>query len=159
MSDIVALRSKYSALVASRDMHSHLHVASSSPDALSAVVATGDALQSDTTAPQASSCEEGRGRLSLMRICDMCRGLGVVKELYNHMITEKTCRRCEGDGVVEPKPLSPGSRLEVSLASGASDTSQRAAQEQGTRLSTAPAGLAHGHQQPENDVPPLEDAS
>lgn len=38
-------------------------------------------------------------------ICSSCNGLGVVKTIYNHMVLEKECERCEGECILLKKQL------------------------------------------------------
>ena len=39
------------------------------------------------------------GKLDKLRICKACEGSGMARHLYNHIILERTCENCEGDGV------------------------------------------------------------
>ncbi|KAG5191043.1 hypothetical protein JKP88DRAFT_242918 [Tribonema minus] len=36
-------------------------------------------------------------------ICKECSGLGIRKELYNHMVLERSCEHCDGDGIAPRK--------------------------------------------------------
>ena len=35
------------------------------------------------------------------RICQHCKGYGLVKEIYNHQVKEFFCEVCEGEGIVK----------------------------------------------------------
>lgn len=35
--------------------------------------------------------------LDKYKICKRCGGQGIVKEIYNHMVLDKTCEECDGD--------------------------------------------------------------
>jgi DnaJ-class molecular chaperone len=37
---------------------------------------------------------------SKMGICWTCQGQGVEKYLYNHMFLQRTCEKCDGEGVL-----------------------------------------------------------
>jgi hypothetical protein len=58
-------------------------------------------LEAPSTAAAAAAARAAR-----LRICKECNGLGIVKVIYNHVVRDKTCPTCEGDGVFEPQPSS-----------------------------------------------------
>jgi len=35
-----------------------------------------------------------------LQICEVCKGCGLRKELYNHQVKEVNCEKCEGEGIV-----------------------------------------------------------
>ncbi len=39
-------------------------------------------------------------KLDDYKICQTCQGQGIVREIYNHYVMEKTCPECEGDSVI-----------------------------------------------------------
>lgn len=150
--DTESLRAKYAALAFARDIEGHsmeaieraygdapvvvaatvgsaMSVANSSVPATSATVAA--ALSSQQ---QAASQHKPGSVLERMSICRACNGLGVVKVAYNHMVLDKTCSHCEGEGVVTAPPPA------------AAPTDATATE---TEASTAGA---------DDGVPPLEDA-
>ena len=47
---------------------------------------------------------------SRIQVCDVCRGMRVIKTEYNHRVMERMCERCEGEGVLQDgKPIvTPG---------------------------------------------------
>lgn len=117
--DVEALRSKYARLAAARDLKGALAAAQGGggdadphPAALDheAAADTGAARRDAEYGPAPSGVPGAR--IAHMRICDVCNGAGVVKQLYNYIVTGKTCRRCEGDGVVAPTALASPSRGE-----------------------------------------------
>ena len=81
-------------------------------------------------------------RSSQIRVCDKCRGMRTLKEEYNHRIMERSCDKCDGEGVLDggrpltsadqsvhqggapdsastpqtESPFSPGSAAEVRVA-------------------------------------------
>ena len=45
-------------------------------------------------------------RSSQIRVCDKCRGMRTLQEAYNHRIMERSCDKCDGEGVLDGgKPL------------------------------------------------------
>ena len=40
-------------------------------------------------------------RSSQIRVCDKCRGMRTLKEEYNHRIMERSCDKCDGEGVLD----------------------------------------------------------
>jgi DnaJ-class molecular chaperone len=44
--------------------------------------------------------------LDTILICPMCNGLGLRKDIYNHIVREYTCDKCDGDGILQ-KELQP----------------------------------------------------
>lgn len=40
-------------------------------------------------------------KLDKYSYCKSCGGLGIVKYIYNHMVLEQTCEKCEGEGIVQ----------------------------------------------------------
>ena len=45
-------------------------------------------------------------RSSQIRVCDKCRGARTLQEAYNHRIMERSCDKCDGEGVLDGgKPL------------------------------------------------------
>lgn len=34
-------------------------------------------------------------------ICQNCNGLGLRKDIYNHIVREYTCDKCDGDGILQ----------------------------------------------------------
>jgi len=40
------------------------------------------------------------GRLDEFKICNSCQGLGIVKEVYNHIVRDKTCPECDGESIL-----------------------------------------------------------
>jgi DnaJ-class molecular chaperone len=46
-----------------------------------------------------SAGQEAMRKLDGYKICKNCNGQGLVKEIYNHFVTEKNCSECDGDGI------------------------------------------------------------
>ncbi|CAM9692819.1 unnamed protein product [Discosporangium mesarthrocarpum] len=46
-------------------------------------------------------------RLDKYTICGSCNGLGVQKEVYNHMVLEKACKACQGECILVRKDAVP----------------------------------------------------
>ena len=46
------------------------------------------------------SVESGTTRLEQYKICPGCNGQGTVKSLYNFIVMERTCDKCDGDSVI-----------------------------------------------------------
>ena len=55
--------------------------------------------QQKPTDPQATTMGNLE-RLDNYRICKSCSGRGTVKVLYNHMVLERDCEKCEGESIV-----------------------------------------------------------
>lgn len=39
-------------------------------------------------------------KLDKFRICHSCNGSGSRKDIYNYIVRELTCEKCEGDGII-----------------------------------------------------------
>jgi hypothetical protein len=103
VTEAAKLREKYAPLSHERDGSNkfhHVHVSNGSPplssDALACILAAGD-----TASVVLGDAGRQAGRLDGVRICHECNGSGTMRELYNHMIMERTCRGCDGDGVID----------------------------------------------------------
>ena len=46
---------------------------------------------------------KGMNRLDRFKICSVCKGSGLLKEIYNHQVKEFFCETCEGEGIVLKK--------------------------------------------------------
>lgn len=40
-------------------------------------------------------------------MCSDCQGLGTRREQYNHMLIDRTCTKCDGDGIVPRRGAEP----------------------------------------------------
>ncbi len=40
-------------------------------------------------------------RLDKYKICEVCKGLGIVKEIYNHRVVDKNCPHCNGESILQ----------------------------------------------------------
>ena len=85
----------------------------------------------------------GEDKLSKLRICPQCGGLGMMKEFYNHMVISKTCSMCDGEALI----AKPGyeSLLESAVAA------------KGAAAAAAMDPDAVDDEDVPGDLPPLED--
>lgn len=114
-----ALRSKYAPLAAERDSRDTrptdgLFVPSGSVATTSAATAT-HAKCSVAISATTPEC----GAPNRPGICTECRGSGVTSTVYNHRVMERTCRLCEGEGVIASVSTCSSSNPAVVAASTA----------------------------------------
>jgi len=56
--------------------------------------------QQESTSSSNKTTIKGMNRLDKFQICSVCKGYGLVKEIYNHQVKEFFCEKCEGEGIV-----------------------------------------------------------
>lgn len=52
------------------------------------------------THQQQSSKKTDTSALNNYKLCPECQGVGTVKTIYNHMVMEKDCAKCDGECVL-----------------------------------------------------------
>ena len=55
----------------------------------------------EKTTSGGSSIQEQYVSLDKYVVCKTCKGMGIIKEIYNHMVLDKTCPECEGDSIMQ----------------------------------------------------------
>lgn len=103
-----ALRAKYAPLAAERDSSgpsaSLIQVAAPRdvvPRALASARVTTVEPELLEVAARAGGASRAPGEPeSRASICSECKGSGVTSSVYNHRVMERTCRLCEGEGVI-----------------------------------------------------------
>lgn len=61
-------------------------------------------VRSNSNSTAAGAASAIGSRVDRMSVCRKCNGQGIVKHVYNHMVQDRTCSDCDGDGVIEWKP-------------------------------------------------------
>jgi DnaJ-class molecular chaperone len=119
-----ALRSKYLSVAFQRDMSEAVDpIGYHSSLAMQENETTGS--RDETTSEHAVAAGEavGDGRIiNHVRICRTCNGIGIVKSLYNHMVMERTCTDCEGEGVIVASSEPPAEPAESCVPESSSVT-------------------------------------
>ena len=80
--DFIALRKKYSAVKSSQEKDT-------------------SAKQNIPRAPNGMTIQEQFDSLDKYEICKRCGGEGIIKEIYNHMVMQKTCPECDGESIMQ----------------------------------------------------------
>jgi hypothetical protein len=102
-------------------------------------------------------------RLSRIQICRKCNGLGIVKEVYNHYVRDKTCSQCDGEGIIVPPAdggVVAGAEGESVGGTGVAGAGADAGDGHDRMTSVASIALAAeaAREAGEDEPPPLEDA-
>lgn len=121
---IGALRTKYQPIA--RDQHAKAAAsgsAQSGPPPKSYPEFTVRSAEELLAAGLTEDDKTGVGADSLL-VCDDCHGTGMRQEQYNHIVMERTCVKCDGDGVV----MRPGISAEDARAAAAEEAAKRAAE-------------------------------
>ena len=63
-------------------------------------LATAPESASDAATPTFPKMSSPTSRTSRLEICWTCQGLRIQKVPYGHMILERTCEACDGEGVI-----------------------------------------------------------
>eukprot|EP00611_Tribonema_gayanum_P025822 TRINITY_DN598_c0_g1_i2.p1 TRINITY_DN598_c0_g1~~TRINITY_DN598_c0_g1_i2.p1 ORF type:complete len:129 (-),score=33.04 TRINITY_DN598_c0_g1_i2:296-640(-) len=99
--DFTALRQKYMTAAAEAQQGTQLEQRTQQSDGC----CDSNTLQHNRSEPplqQRHLCTE-TAALDKYVICKECSGLGIRKELYNHMVLERSCEHCDGDGIAPRK--------------------------------------------------------
>jgi len=81
-------------------------VKSLSSSSSSTVTTTTNVSSSSTSTSSTSGIiNTNTTKLENLVICRVCQGQGIVKKLYNHMVMDRMCEVCDGDGLVDISKL------------------------------------------------------
>mmetsp|Transcript_101921 Transcript_101921/g.283915 ORF Transcript_101921/g.283915 Transcript_101921/m.283915 type:complete len:198 (+) Transcript_101921:198-791(+) len=115
--DIASLRSKYKPMAQTE--HSAAAAASASRAAPTYPEYRSDGPEYAAAAMASDKADEAEYAVEDLVMCSDCQGMGTRREQYNHMLIDRTCVKCDGDGVVPRRGAKPVDRSASAGAAGA----------------------------------------
>ena len=103
--DFIGLRKKYGVVRAQQpetvfnvtgDGMSTISQANSKPPPAAALLNVGANPKAETE----QRAKEAFEALNDYYVCKTCQGMGLVKEVYNHMVMERNCPECDGESII-----------------------------------------------------------